>query len=567
VALVNGWIEQTHPTKSVCQLLTAVCTADKGIRVNEVTLPDPLLAKWGQLATSLTRSFTLFTVPATVAMPSLKSGRGLSSHEVRDLWRYAVDTDFHAVDTSIKTDEHFVSYGSEERFVAFDHPIDKSWFTYAMNSTGQWLAIPDKNNVDVYDLLTGERMVLSGHTSEVGTIGFSPTDPNLLVSYSSGMYGSSRGDTENDDIIIWNMQEQQAAGKSRVNAPIDQAAKVGINAAIAHLGDSLKVSSDDSDLMQDALGKLIVQCDIRSRVPSTSRLKGRISTSFQSPLFSNSGDYLIYGPGGRPRSNGDDTWDLCLYNLVKRTTTTLSGHRDSIMWTGFSPNDEMVASAGWDGYFRVHDLTGREMWKWDTEKQNWAAVFSPDGKYLAGTDGAGMVRIWDLGTGEETAKFDNGPRWCRTIDWSPDGKYIIVGSENHGRLRLFATSDGKLEMFQERSLSTKNCDLESLDPNVRRMVGGFLGVHTAQFLPPSDNNEGDGLKRLVHSVSMDEGIEVFDFDKGKKWRFVPPYDADGSVQMTKAGDGQTAVVGHIWMKEAREIGIIAADGIRFWRLE
>jgi WD40 repeat protein len=53
----------------------------------------------------------------------------------------------------------------------------------------------------------------------------------------------------------------------------------------------------------------------------------------------------------------------------------------------------LIASAGWDGSFRVHDVNGKEVWKWVTDRQNWAAVFSPDSKYLAGTDGSGTVRV------------------------------------------------------------------------------------------------------------------------------------------------------------------------------
>jgi WD40 repeat protein len=339
----------------------------------------------------------------------------------------------------------------------------------------------------------------------------------------------------------------------------DEAAKVGIEAALGRLGSALKASSEDQDEMQGSLRAMIERIDIQSRVSPSCRLKGRISSHFQSPIFSNGGEYLIYLPDSRPKSNSDDTWDICLYNLATRHITTLSGHRDSVMWIGFSPDDTMVASAGWDGFFRVHDVTGKELWKWDTERQNWAAVFSPDGKFLAGTDGAGIIRIWNLETGAETAKFDNGPRWCRTIDWSPDGNYIVVGSENHGRLRLFAFSDGKIHMTQERILSMKNSNLEGLDPGVRGMVCSFIGVVTARFLSSPDG--GEKSTRLVHAVSLDEGIEVFDFDKGKKWRFVPPYNEDGSVAANQAGDG------HIWKKETGEIGIIAQDGIRFWRLD
>lgn len=393
-------------------------------------------------------------------MPS-SSGVGISSRDILNIWRYAVATDFHAIDTSVETDTRLLGHGTEDRFLPFDPPIGKSCFTYSIDASGQWLAISNDNNVDIYNVESGGRTVLQGHTSLVREIGFSPTDPNVLVSLVE-REGYDDNDDENE-ILIWDVEEQRLAEQSRTPIAIDAAAKVGVAAAIAYLGGTVQLSSQDSEEMEEALKWIMEQIDTRSRVPHSSRLNGRISTYFNSPLFSNSGDYLIYLPGLRPESNGDDTWDICLHNLVKPFITTLSGHRDSIMWIGFSPDDTLVASVGWDGFFRVHDVSGKEVWKWDKEHQNWAAVFSPDSKYLAGTDGVGIVRIWNLETGEETAKFDNGPRWCRTIDWSPNGKHIVVGSEAHGRLRLFAFADGKTETTQERILSTKNSKLDRLD--------------------------------------------------------------------------------------------------------
>jgi WD40 repeat protein len=514
---------------------------------------------WTALYCLITSRFSQF-----LEMPSTRSGTSLSSGEVRQLWRYAVATDFHAINSSIETNKRILGYGTEDRYVPFDHLIGKSWFSHSIDSSGKILAIPDGSNIDLYDLDTGERTVLKGHTPAVRIVEFSPVDPNRLVSFAER---EGYEDNDQSEIIIWDVEEQRVKERSRNHPPIDEAAKLGVDAAVSHLGNTLDVSSPQVDQMRKALSMIIDRIDIQGRVSPSSRLEGRLRSSFQASVFSHSGEYLIYFPNVSARSNGDDTWDFCLYNILTRATTTLSGHRDSIMWIGFSPDDRLVASAGWDGSFRVHDSSGKELWKWDTDKQNWAAVFSPDGQYLAGTDGSGMVRIWNLETGIETTKFDNGPRWCRTIDWSPDGQYIVVGSEDHGRLRLFAVSNGNIEMVQERELSLDKSNVGDHDPIKRRMLSGFMTVHTAKFLPLNNRDEGKVSMRLIHSVTMDEGIEVFDFDSGKGWRFVPPYNEDGSAQIAKAGDGRDAVLEHVWRKDKGEIGIISPDGIRFWRLE
>ena len=410
-------------------------------------------------------------------------------------------------------------------------------------------------------------MVLSGHTSDVNVVRFSPTDPKLLVSCSKALDRSGKDKIDPNEIIIWDVDAERSAQQSRILVPSDQAAKAGVEAVIAHLRESLQLSTDDTDEIHNTLRSVIEKCDIRGRVSPSSRLDSNINSSFQSPIFSNSGEYLIHLPDPRPKDHGGHTRDICLYHLHTKTTTKLSGHNDSIMWTGFSPNDQMIASAGWDGSFRVHDLNGKEVWNWVTDRQNWSAVFSPDSKYLAGTDGSGMVRVWSLESGYETDRYNNGPDWSRIMDWSPNGQHIIVGSDDLGRLRLFAFLEGKIQMVQERELSLERSKLEGPDPIMRRMLGRFLAVNAAKFLPSHNDTEQRKSTRLVHSVSMDEGIEVFDFDTGRGWRFVPPYNEDGSVLVSKPGAQQNALVGHIWRKNEGEIGVIAADGIRFWRLQ
>ncbi|KAJ9116508.1 hypothetical protein QFC24_006741 [Naganishia onofrii] len=354
---------------------------------------------------------------------------GISSDDVRKWWRYAVETDFHAFDldttTNATQDKRTLEYATADRFIPFHHPIPERRYTGAVNASRNLLAIADNCDINVYNLDTGERRVLSGHTSDVSAVGFSPTDPDLLVSGSEGVVGVSEG-----------------SGKES-SVDIDAVATAGIRAVTEGLGTALTLTGDQEDEIRTALRKLIGRFDAYHKVPPSSRLNGRLNTSFQSPLFNNSGNHLIYLPGSRPMANGDDTWDISLFSLQDGTPTILPGHRDAIMWIGFSPDDSLVASAGWDGTFRVYRATtGEALWKWETDKQTWTGVFSPDGLYFAGTDGAGIIRVWDSKTGLETGKDDfggagsGGSGWCRMMDWSPCGRYLAVGADDYGRIGM-----------------------------------------------------------------------------------------------------------------------------------
>jgi WD40 repeat protein len=492
--------------------------------------------------------------------------KGLSEEEARKAWRYAVETEFHSINPINATEKQILGHGTEERFLPFDHSVEKVWFTYSINANGQLLAIPDGNNVDIYDLDTGERTVMSGHISRVIKLGFSPTDPNCLVSWSETELRPNERHPEYNDIVIWNTREQRGLDQTRKPELIDNAAKAGVRAVEATLGPEMRMSMGERWDMRTLLNAIIKRNETRGRVPSTSRLDGRLNTMHHSPLFSNKGEYLIYLPGPEPWSSGVETYDICLYNLATRETTTLSGHMNTIDWIGFSPDDSRIASTGRDKVVRVHDLSGKEIWKWHGGLQNCGSVFSPDGRYLAALYSSGNLRVWDLISGKETAKYDTGlDVVSNTINWSPNGKYIVIGGDSDGWLRLFATSDGKLELIQERKLSLDQSILEADDPNARRALSRFLSVHSSNFLPSSDSNESS--MRLMYAVRVDQGVEVFDFETGKAWRFAPPCNDDGSIQMIPAGHGESAVVGYFWRKQKGEMGVIAPNGIRFWRLD
>lgn len=295
----------------------------------------------------------------------------------------------------------------------------------------------------------------------------------------------------------------------------------------------------------------------RRLVPQAWRLNGRLATHFQSSAFSNDGRTLIYLPGPSPRSNGDATWDIYLHSLDSGNNITLSGHRDAIMWIGFSPDDALVGSACWDGTFRMWDAaTGEQRWKWTTEYQNWAAIFSPDGNRFLGTDGKGVIRVWNVENGALDVVLDHGTSrgWHRHVSWSNDGRWVAIGGEKLGNILLFDMHavaeeiDGQksLRAVQERKLSTAmtQVDEEKIEHN-----GHFLSMRSVKFLP-----HGLGLT-LVATTHNDPGVDVYHLQTGLKTRIALSEENEQGHEVEWA-----------YLDASSEIAVISSEAIRFWKV-
>ncbi len=144
------------------------------------------------------------------------------------------------------------------------------------------------------------------------------------------------------------------------------------------------------------------------------------------------------------------------------TIRTLTGHEDLIMQLAFSPDGTKLLSGGLDRTLRLWDVaTGEQVLKIDSPGAILNLAFAPNGLRAVSSSGDDVltgseadhvidrtVRVWDMTTGEELAKFEPNSGFVRAVAFSPDGRRIVAGTWNSasgGRLHLWRISTGELE--------------------------------------------------------------------------------------------------------------------------
>jgi WD40 repeat protein len=71
--------------------------------------------------------------------------------------------------------------------------------------------------------------------------------------------------------------------------------------------------------------------------------------------------------------------------------------------------------------------SGEELLRFTAHSDDiWHATWSPNGTRIVSGDESGEVKVWDAATGAVVLGF-RVPGAVYSVDWSPDGNYVIAG--------------------------------------------------------------------------------------------------------------------------------------------
>ena len=356
--------------------------------------------------------------------------------------------------------------------------------------------------------------------------------------------------------------------------------------------------SPDGTLLAAAGNREIVLLDAAT-LTERGRLEGHVD-DVQNIQFSHDGALLASGSNDRTAI----VWDVATSQPLEQ----LRGHSGRVWGVDFSPDDRTLYTAGLDGVLLTWDLQGERRWiprlplnepvttdttalqasptgeavayigdPWfvqfmdvatgragpriDTGHGRWGAwAWRPDGRLFATAGPDGFVRVWEWATGELVAERLVAPGHIAALDYTPDGKRLMVGERANAMYLIDAET---LQPVTERVQLDQRVVFGFVAPDARRAIamsasefvlvdlveGEVLHRGEVGFVPGNGDFSPDGSRYAVAGGLAGE-LRVLDVDTGE-WVGPPrvahsaltwsvTYAADGSTFVTAGGDGKVA---------------------------
>jgi len=198
---------------------------------------------------------------------------------------------------------------------------------------------------------------------------------------------------------------------------------------------------------------------------------------------------VAFSPDGLLIASGSQDNTIGLWNVKNglKTHTLVPKERPRSVWRRvfesiglegrgvhsvmFSPDGRLLASGMADGMIRLWEVTsGQELRTLHGHSYEVHSVaFSPDGRLLASGGFAPTIRLWEVASGRELRTLSGHENWVRSMTFSPDGRLLAVGIGDN-TIKLWEVGSGR----ELRTLSGHKGLVNSItfSPNGRLLASG-----------------------------------------------------------------------------------------------
>ena len=111
---------------------------------------------------------------------------------------------------------------------------------------------------------------------------------------------------------------------------------------------------------------------------------------------------------------------------LPQTQINWQAHKGAVTSVSFSPNRQILATAGIDDKVRIWNFSGQKVAEWKTLQQSVNMVnFSPNGNFLATAGRDSTVKLWNL-SGKNISQLKGIQGSVTSISFSPEGKLLAA---------------------------------------------------------------------------------------------------------------------------------------------
>jgi WD40 repeat protein len=210
-------------------------------------------------------------------------------------------------------------------------------------------------------------------------------------------------------------------------------------------------------------------------------------------------------PDSPPKSRVEAEGARLPGGALTRMGTGRLRHGQPVDTLACSPSGKTIASAGADGVIRLWDIaTGEELRTFAGHTGPVRAVaFAPDGKTIASGGNNSTVRLWEVATGREVEQFRRKPGRVAAVAFSPDGKTVAAGCSDRSITLLDARTATPRRLIDDQKGAVRAV---VFFPDGKKLASageaGWIHVHdtkTGELILSSSRREQEAILGLALS--------------------------------------------------------------------